>query len=118
MAMKTIVLAFPPLILPSVAHATCEPIRFAPGKSSVNIEGTVPPNGQGICYTIATAKGQTAQVKLTRANSNTAFTIPDVVDNRDDYTFKTEARTYQIDIYQIFRTATQPARFTLSVGVR
>jgi hypothetical protein len=65
------------------------------------------------CYTLATGKGQTATLKLTCANSETAFTITDVIDYRVEDSFKTEARTCQIDIYQMSRVAINPAPFTL-----
>jgi len=49
--------------------------------------------------------------------SNTAFTIPGVVDNQHEYTFKTEAKTFNILVYSTL--ARQPPRpFTLEVSVK
>jgi hypothetical protein len=70
------------------------------------------------CYTLETNAGQTATVKLMgRAQDDTAFNIDGVVDNRDLVTFKTDAKTYRIDVYRTFARE-RPIPFTMSVSVR
>ena len=67
---------------------------------------------------MTTQRGQTATLAIQThgPNDDTAFTIPDVVDNQDKYTFKTEAKTYQILVYLTF--ARQPPRpFSMQVTV-
>ncbi|HEX3993343.1 MAG TPA: hypothetical protein VHX39_19385 [Acetobacteraceae bacterium] len=44
-----------------------------------------------------------------------AFSIYDVVDDRDAYTFKTEAKTYKFTVFQTLRSTPDP--FTLLVSV-
>jgi hypothetical protein len=118
-AWRSAIPAMAATLIPCLAYAACEPIRFAPGASSATINGmALPAVSPFVCYTLATGKGQTASLKLTRSNGDTAFNISDVIDNRDEYSFKTEARTYQISLYQMSRGATKPAPFTLSVSVR
>jgi hypothetical protein len=115
---------FSTLFTASTAHAeeNCTPIRFAPGTSSATIKGTASSMDEGAssaCYTLTTRAGQTATIKIVKRsrNDDTAFTISDVVDNQDDYTFKTEAKTYTIGVY--LRFAGQPSRpFTMQVSVR
>jgi hypothetical protein len=71
------------------------------------------------CYTLTTRADQTARLTIVKKsrNDDTAFTITDVVDNQDDYTFKTAAKTYTIGVYLTF--ARQPSRpFTMQVSVR
>ena len=71
------------------------------------------------CYTLATRAGQTARITIVKKarNDDTAFTITDVVDNQDDYAFKTQAKTYTIAVYLTF--ARQQSRpFTMQVSVK
>ena len=71
------------------------------------------------CYTLTTRAGQTASLTILKRsrNDDTAFTIQDVVDNQDKYTFKTEAKTYVIGVGLTF--ARQPDRgFTMNVSVK
>jgi hypothetical protein len=84
------------LLTAYTAHAqqNCTPIHFAPGTSSATIKGTASSMDEGAssaCYTLTTRAGQTARLTLVKSsrNDDTAFTITDVVDNQDDYTFKT-----------------------------
>jgi hypothetical protein len=67
---------------------------------------------------LTTRRGQTAALTIVKRSSrdDTAFTILDVIDNRDIYTFTTDARTYKILVYLTF--ARQPDRpFTMQVSV-
>ncbi|NOG73756.1 hypothetical protein [Roseicella sp. DB1501] len=104
----------------ALAQGQCTPIRFARGASSATVSGTATNMDAGAtsaCFLLETGPGQTARVRLTRGGPDTAFTIPDVVDNQSDYQFKTKARTYTISVYQTFRR-TPPGPFTLEVAVR
>jgi hypothetical protein len=75
--------------------------------------------GPSACYTLTARTGQTAVFTIvkTSRDDDTAFTIQDVADNRDNYTFKTEAKTYTIGVYLTFRAvAARP--FTMRVSVK
>jgi hypothetical protein len=101
------------------AQASCTAIRFAPGASSATINGIAHSDSPFTCYTLTTGRGQTAALAIaTRGSSDdTALTIPGVVDNRDKFTFTTEAKTYKILVYLTF--ARQPDKpFTMQVSVR
>jgi hypothetical protein len=105
----------------SAGHAQerCIPIHFAPGQSSATVKGIAPFGTPFACFNFTPRSGQTATVRLTRENGNTAFNIDGVIDNQDNYSFHTEARTYKIDVYQITREmATRNAQFTMQVTVR
>ena len=108
-------------ILYSGAHAQqpCTPIHFAPGTSSATVKGMASNEGPSACYTLTTRAGQTASLTIvnTSRNDDTAFTIQDVVDNQDNYTFKTEAKTYTIGVSLTFR-AVVPRPFTMRVSVK
>ena len=108
-------------ILHSGAHAQqpCTPIHFAPGTSSATVKGMASNEGPSACYTLTTRAGQTASLTIvkTSRNDDTAFTIQDVVDNQDNYTFKTEAKTYTIGVSLTFR-AVVPRPFTMRVSVK
>jgi hypothetical protein len=104
-----------------IGHAQdkCAPIRFARGQSSALVKGIAPFGPPFACFTFAASRGQTATIKLTQSNGNTAFNVDGVVDNQDNYSFRTEARTYKIDVYQITRElATRNAQFAMQVTVR
>jgi hypothetical protein len=112
------------ILIPGMADAAerCTPIRFAPGALSATVRGIARSMDEGnktTCYTLATAGGQTATlaIQLRGPKDDTAFTIVDVVDNRDKYTFRTEAKTYEIGVYLTFaRQADRP--FAMDVSVR
>ena len=104
------------------AAQKCTPIHFARGAWSATVRGIAQsmdtPNS-GSCYSLTTAEGQTATVTIitTSPNDDTAFTIPGVVDNQQNYRFKTEAKTYTIGVSLTF--ARQPDRpFTMRVTVK
>jgi hypothetical protein len=69
------------------------------------------------CYTFAAARGQTATIKLTQANQDTAFNVGGTVDSRTECSFRTEARTYRTDVYQIPRDR-RDAPFAMQVSVK
>jgi hypothetical protein len=113
----------PVLTSPSaLAAQKCIPIHFAPGAWSATVRGiaqSMDTPDSGSCYTLTTAKGQTATLTIitTSPNDDTAFTIPGVVDNQQNYSFKTEAKSYTIGVYLTF--ARQPDRpFTMRVTVK
>ena len=101
----------------------CTPIQFAHGASSATVNGIAQSGGDSdapikACYTLATGKGQTATLKLVHGpKDDVAFTIHDVVDSHDEYTFKTDAKTYTIDVFRTFaREPDEP--FTMQVSVK
>jgi hypothetical protein len=101
------------------AQQGCVPIHFAPGTSSATVKGMASNEGPSACYTLTTHAGQTAMLTIakTSRNDDIAFTIPDVTDNQDNYTFKTDAKTYMINVYLTFRAVT-PRPFTMRVSVK
>lgn len=120
----TIAAALLPLCASPVARAqqNCTPIHFARGQSSAIVRGvaqSMDTPSSGSCYTLTTRRGQTATIVIVKKslNDDTAFTIPDVIDNQDKYTFKTTAKTYTIGVYRIF--AREPDKpFTMRVTVK
>lgn len=97
------------------AHAeSCTAIQFERGHDAATVTGSAPPDGQR-CYTLATGAGQRAS--LTVDGHNMMFSIVDVVDAQDQYSFTTEKKTYTILVGQLMRAvADEP--FTLMVSVR
>ena len=69
-----------------------------------------------LCYTLAAAKGQTATLKFTKTNGNMAFSIYGLVDDRDNYSFRTEAKTYKFIVFQTLRAPPRP--FSLMVSLK
>jgi hypothetical protein len=109
----------------TAAHAQqqCTPIHFALGDialdaSTATFRGTARSDPPFACYTLTTGPRQTATVGiLQRSKGDIAFNIEGLVDSRDSYTFKTEAKTYKIDVYRTFaRRPDQP--FTMQVSVK
>jgi len=94
----------------------CTPIHFARGQSFTTLNGSVGSDEPFPCYTFATGKGQTATFKFTKTNGNMAFTIYDLVDDRDSYSFRTEAKTYKFIVFQTLRAP--PSPFSLMVSVK
>ena len=95
----------------------CTPIHFAKGESFAVVRGSVGSDDPvPSCYTLATGKGQTATFKFTKTNGNMAFSIYGLVDDRDGYSFKTEAKTYKFIVFQNLRATPDP--FALMVSVQ
>jgi hypothetical protein len=94
----------------------CTPINFARGQSSMTVNGSVGSEEPLPCYTLATSKGQTATFKFIRTNGNMAFSIYGLVDDRDSYSFRTEAKTYKFIVFQTLRGL--PSPFALMVSVQ
>jgi hypothetical protein len=93
----------------------CTPIHFTRGTSSASLSGRVGSDEPFPCYTLATGRGQTATLKFTKTNGNMVFSIDGVVDDRDAYSFKTEAKTYKFTVFQTLRSTPDP--FVLMVSV-
>jgi hypothetical protein len=96
--------------------ANCSPIHFARGQSSATLNGSVGSDEPFPCYTLDTANAQTATFKFIRTNGNMAFSIYGLVDDRDNYSFRTEAKTYKFIVFQTLRAS--PSPFALRVSVK
>jgi hypothetical protein len=92
-------------------------LPFAGGATSATLKGMALSDTLFACYTFAAARGLTAAIKLTQANQDTAFNVGGIVDSRTEYSFRTEARTYRIDVYQIPRDR-RDAPFAMEVSVK
>lgn len=96
------------------AAEACTEIRFAQGATSAEITGDAPPDDV-LCYTMRTGAGQTARIQVLEG-LNVIVGVVDVADARDDLTFTTEARAYEIRVGQLMR-AVQPQPFRVLVSV-
>jgi len=79
---------------------SCMEIKFAPGASSGEIAAYVIEN-EPKCFIFGTGAGQTARLQLFGSN-NACFTIKDVIDCQDDYSFRTQRRNYEVGVFQLF----------------
>ncbi|MGL5031413.1 MAG: hypothetical protein ACRC5V_08605 [Aeromonas sp.] len=94
----------------------CLPIKFQRGHISGTVNGFVKPE-KTQCYTVATGANQTMDVKIISRYKNTVATILDVGDARDHFEFLTKKKTYQIDVFQLMRSANNDA-YSLTVTIR
>jgi hypothetical protein len=97
------------------AADACQPIRFEPGHNSTTLLGSAPANDV-VCYVMTTGRGQTATLKVV-SGDNTIFSIDGMVDAQDSYSFKTERKTYRIQVGQLMR-ADAPEAFAIDVSVK
>lgn len=98
------------------AASDCKAIRFKPGTSAAKIHGTVQADERQ-CYRFGTGKGQSVRLAVQSASGDVAFTIDDLVDNRDEFEFTSEKKTYELNVYQTTRSVT-PEDFTLSLSIK
>jgi hypothetical protein len=100
------------------AQANCIPIQLSAGASSVTVKGTAKSDEPFACFTLATGRGQTATLKLIHGpKDDVAFSIPGVVDDHDSHSFKTDAKTYTINVFRTMgREPDEP--FTMQVSVK
>jgi hypothetical protein len=76
-------------------------------------KGVAPPEGT-VCYSFATAKGQTANLKVT--GQDIIISVVDVGDALDSWSFRTKAQTYKFIVAQLMRSVTnEPYSVALSV---
>ena len=103
--------------LPAYAQepTNCTPIHFVRGQSSATVKGVVGSDEPFPCYALVTGKGQTATFGFTKTNGNMAFSIYGLVDDRDSYSFKTEANTYKFIVVQNMRALPEPFALMISV---
>jgi hypothetical protein len=101
-------------------------VRFARGKSSASLTGTIPNADQTHVYTLSAREGQRIEIRLTSTNSKIGFTFS----NSDDLFFENEQGTKIIRLpldgsYQIAIGATgdfptsqiRNARYTLKITI-
>lgn len=92
----------------------CKAIQFSRGHNNGTVQGIAPPNDL-LCHELTTGAGQAAAIEV--SGENVIFSIEDVVDARQKYSFTTTAQTYRILVGQLMRSVSdQP--FTLTVSVR
>jgi len=98
------------------ASNKCIPIKFQRGHISGTVNGSVNPEDTQ-CYTVATGANQTMDVTVISRYKNTVATILDVGDARDHFEFLTKKKTYQIDVFQLIRSA-DTDEYSLTVTIR
>ncbi|CTQ47604.1 hypothetical protein [Roseibium aggregatum] len=86
---------------PGALAQDCSKITFAPGASSGEISGRVTEE-KPMCFTFASGEGQVARLQLSESN-NICFTVYDVVDCQDDFSFRTQNRDYTVLIAPFVR---------------
>ncbi|MBY6005913.1 hypothetical protein KUV62_18480 [Salipiger bermudensis] len=99
----------------SATAQSCPEIRFARGASSGEVSGRVTDNAP-LCFVFGTGAGQTARLQLL-GSDNTCFTIPGVTDCQQDFSFRTSAGTYRVNVFQLFR-APAYEQFALRLSIR
>lgn len=109
-------LALLPCLFPASPSQSqsCREIRFAQGASSGTVTGEA--GNDGTCYAFASGAGQTARITLDGPDTM-CVTIPDVVDCQSDYSWTTQARSYELLVFQMFRKSA-PAPFKLTLSIR
>ena len=80
---------------------SCPEIRFARGASSGEVSGAVS-EGAPLCFTFGSGAGQTARIQLF-GSRNTCFGVEGIQDCQDDFSFRTQSRSYHINVHQLFR---------------
>jgi len=100
------------LIDRSRAEESCIPIQFGDEKDTIVISGSVSPR-ETRCYRLDTVQGEKVTVKVLRAK-NVVFSIEDVVDAQDTFTFTAENISYRVIVGQLLRS-TRPQAFQISV---
>jgi hypothetical protein len=90
------------LIDPSQAEETCIPIQFGDREDTIVISGGVLPK-ETRCYRLDTAEGQKVTVKVLRGK-NIVFSIEDVVDAQEAFSFTAENMSYRVIVGQLLRS--------------
>lgn len=104
------------LSAPASADTSCKTIQFKPGTSSTEVSGSIAPDATE-CFRFATGQGQTVRMSIKSANNNTIFSILDLVDARDNYTFKSQKKTYEFIVAQLMKAA-GPDTYKLTLSIK
>lgn len=97
---------------PSFAQRSCTPIKFPTGKDTAVLSGLAPADDV-ICYSLDADIGQKFALKVLRGD-NTFFSVVDLPDAENDFTFTAQRTMYEIDIGQLSRARRQE-KFRISV---
>ena len=104
----------------SVAFAVpCTQVALTPDQSSTILQGkTTGSDTDFTCFQLAAGVGRRLHLKLLQpAALGLGFTIIDVVDNQDDYSFVTARDSYKIEVYGISRASpVQPFRISVTAA--
>ena len=92
----------------------CPEIKFARGASSGEVSGQVS-DTLPLCFLFGSGEGQTARLQLF-GSENACFTVAGVIDCQDDFSFRTQGRTYEVGVFQLFRR-TAWEHFTLRLTI-
>ncbi|MBN9149338.1 MULTISPECIES: formylglycine-generating enzyme family protein [unclassified Nitrobacter] len=93
----------------------CQDLQFFPGKDGLLLTGIAPAEGV-TCYRLATEIGQEFTLKIL-GGDNTVFSILDVADAQDRFTFTAQRTDYEVRVGQLMRSA-GPENFRISIQRR
>jgi hypothetical protein len=113
-AVAMAVLAAPPAF--AQGSSTCKVVKFDENASAATVSGTVGSEPPYPCYKIFIDADRTATFQFTQTNGNMAFSIFNVADDRDSYSFNAAAKTYKFIVFQ--NADAPPDPFTLTVSVK
>lgn len=112
----TMLVAAGGLLAPVQADAPCKTIQFERGASSATISGNIGPE-EIQCFRFTSGQGQRVRMSVESANDNTIFTIVDIADARKEYSFRSQKKTYEFIIAQLFRSVTDD-HYKLTLSIR
>lgn len=94
---------------------SCRPIQFQKGASSADIRGEASPDGAS-CLQFGTGANQAVLLSVKSPHDQVAFSIRGLVDDRQQYSFTSEKKTYEVLLFQSMKsTATVGYTLTLSI---
>lgn len=99
----------------------CKPVKFKKGAYSATLNDSIGEN-ETDCFAVATGANQTMKVNLydkkgNAVKENVVASIEGVGDARDQFNFKTEKKTYQINVFQLEQLMTV-SKYKLVIDVR
>jgi len=94
----------------------CVPIQFKRGYISDAISDRISPE-EVKCYSLGVAINQTVELYLVSRFQNTVFSIKDVIDAQDKISFVATRKNYQIQVFQMMRSAREDY-YTMMVVIR
>jgi hypothetical protein len=107
------------LAMASTGHAQvgCTALQITPGAAAAIVSGRAPSDEPFACYTVSGIAGKTVTIALTRPKQDVAFNVAGLVDDRESYSFRTDAKTCRIDVYTVSR-GPRATPFTMQVSMK
>jgi hypothetical protein len=101
---------------PALAAQSCKPVHFAHGASSAIVRGIGEFDATNApCFSLGVRPGQIVSMRVLNPDGNMAFSIYDVADDVDSYSWRATSPHIRFIVFETLRAPTNPFEVELMV---